>query len=245
MKRSRSKKAAAVRTAAALIAMLMAASAMTGCNDKNKNGNDVSETSSGTLLPSDSDIMEAAEAYNTETRPLEAGDDYAINKINNKSPEDALPGGYKLVGYTEEQQGKFYISDGKSQIIIRAYNYKEDLVDMAAWADNACANITMLNIISYARDTDFGEPENVKVCGFDGIRYESKMTQYQFSETEFDEKGDPLKIEQYHLRGRYYFFYSDQDAYVIMFDTLEENWDEQSAMFEEFVKDLEVTKTEY
>lgn len=228
------------KTCAALIAMLLAASIMTGCKDTQDSGEtEMSESSTSTSLL-DIPVSE----YNLESRPIEEGDDYAINKINNKSPEDSLPGGYKLMDYSEEDQGKFYLSD-KSEIIIRAYNYNEDLLDMATWADSACAAIRVSNITKKAQDTNFEEPENVTVCGFDGIRYDTEIIQYQFSKTETDENGNALKEEVFRLRGRNYFFYSDQDAYAIMFDTRAENWDEQVALFEEFVKDLEVTKTEY
>ena len=98
-----------------------------------------------------------------------------------------------------------------------------------------------MNIMMYARDTDFSEPENVKVCGFDGIRYDNEMIQY----FNFDEDGKPLEEGSLRLKGRCYYFYSEQDAYAILFETYEENWDEQVNNFEEFVKDLEITKTEY
>ena len=226
MKKIRSKK-----IGAAVIAVLMAALVMTGCKDKQ--GGEETETSATSLI--DTPVSE----YNTDTRPIADGDDYAINKINNKSPEDSLPGGYKLISFSEEQQGKLFVN-GKSEIIIRAYNYKEDLVEMATWADSACAAIVVSNITS-ARDTDFGDPENVTVCGFDGIRYENVMIQY----TQFGEDNRPIEEGSYRLKGRYYFFFTEQDAYVLMFDTREEDWDEQVKLFEEFVKDLEITKTEY
>ena len=232
MKRSYLKK-----TAAAIIAMLMAASLMTGC--KNNGGEKPSEATSGSELISAPDIE-----YNTETRPIAEGDDYAINKINNKSPEDSLPGGYKLVDYDEKNQGKLYLngeSQVMSQVRIMAYNYNEDLLDMATWADNACANLRMSNIMMYAMDTQFKDPEDVKICGFDGIRYDTDMTQY----TQFDENEKPMEEGSVKLKGRCYYFYSEQDAYAIIFETRAENWDEQIALFEEFVKDLEVTKTEY
>lgn len=225
------------KTCTAALAVLLAASLLTGCKD-NTSVEDETVTSSETVSQTD----EAME-FSTETRPIEEGDDYAINKINNKSPEDALPGGYKLMDYSEENQGKLYVSE-KSNVIIRAYNYNEDLLDMATWADSACAAIRISNMMA-ACDTIFEEPKDVKVCGFDGICYDTEIIQYQFSKTETDENGEPLKEEMYRIRGRNYFFYSEQDAYVIMFTTRKEDWDEQAVLFEEFVKDLEVTKIDY
>lgn len=220
------------KTAAAVIAALMTASLMTGC----KNGSDDENNDVSDFTAADTTFAEPM----TGTRPIENGDDYAINKINNKSPENSLPGGYKLFDFKEKDQGKFYLAD-KSQIIIRAYNYKEDLQDMATWADSACANIKISNIMMYARDTEFKAPEDVKICGFDGIRYDDDMKAY----TKFDEDGNKLEEGSYMVKGRNYFFYSEQDAYVIMFECMEKDWDEQVALFEEFIKDLEITKTVY
>lgn len=227
----------------------MTAAFFTGCNTDTPSSE---ETSSVSETTSDSKVGDVLESINnelneeeiiTETRPIADGDDYAINKINNKTMGDTLPGGYTLQDYTEEQQGKLY-TNGKSRIIIRAYNYKEDLQAMDVWADNACAIIKIGNITS-AQDTVFEDPENVKVCGFDGIKYDYQMIQYDFIAPEDDPDAEPVKTELYRFNARAYFFYSEQDAYIIMFDTREEDWDEQSACFEEFVADLEVTKTEY
>lgn len=235
------------KTTAAVIAALMAASVMTGCkNNSSDENNGVSDVT--TENTSDTTFAEPM----TGTRPLISGDDYAINKINNKSPENALPGGYKLLEYSEEEQGKLFLAD-KSQVIIRAYNYKDDLQDMATWADSACANMKLSNVLLYARDTDFKDPEDVKVCGFDGIRYDTDMIQYQFvdadgdehDENDGEEEHEHIKQEVARFKGRNYFFYSEQDAYVIMFECREENWDEQVELFEKFVKDLTITKTSY
>ncbi|MCH5194742.1 MAG: hypothetical protein J1F11_12335 [Oscillospiraceae bacterium] len=221
------------RTAAALAAVLTIALAMTGCKDKP--GSEEEETTSSVSL-----TEQPVSEYNFESTPIKEGDDLAINKLKNKSPEDALPGGYKLMDFSEAQQAKIYVN-GKSQIRIWAYNYKEDLLDMATWADSACANLRLSNIMNYGRDTDFSEPENIKICGFDGIRYDNEMTQY----TQFDDEGRPIEDGAVLFSGRCCYFYSDQDAYAIIFETLKEDWAEQSAKFEEFINDLEVTKTEY
>ncbi|MBP1561984.1 MAG: hypothetical protein J6C96_12195 [Oscillospiraceae bacterium] len=227
---------------AAVCAAVIAVSALTGCSDSGKNGGDTTEA---TLIQNNTaTTVSTAEtdAPNTdivtETRPLEEGDDYAINKINPKSPEGSFKGGYTMSGYDEENQGKLY-NNGKSKIVIRAYNYNEDLQDMATWADSACAIIKISNVLNASSDTEFKEPENVKVCGFDGIKYDYDITTYNFNED--GTKADVNAI----YKARAYYFYSEQDAYAIQFDTTEADWEEQSAAFEEFVADLEITKTEY
>lgn len=232
---------------AAVCAAVISAALFTGCKTGDPNSGNTSQTTgnedTGTTTAYLGDENDQYAEIITETRPIAAGDDYAINKINNKSPEDKLPGGYVLVSYTEENQGKLFMGE-KSKIIIRAYNYKEDLQAMDIWADNACALIKIANITS-AQDTVFEEPENVKVCGFDGIKYDYQMIQYDFIADENDPEAEAVKTELYRFNARAYYFYSEQDAYIIMFDTMEEDWDEQVALFEEFVADLEVTKTEY
>ncbi|MDE5859674.1 MAG: hypothetical protein K2H23_04735 [Oscillospiraceae bacterium] len=244
------KKITLKKITAALCAVLMLA-AMAGCSENNNdsnNGNnssDISQTQQGedsTVTTIDLGDDFDQEAVMT-SRALEEGDDYAINKINNITQGDTLPGGYSLQDYSEENQGKLY-NNGKSKIVIRAYNYKEDLQDMAIWADNACAMILIANITK-ACETVFEDPENVKVCGFDGIRYDYDIIQNDFIADENDPDAEPVKTEIYRYKARGYYFYSDQDAYVISFDTMEEDWEEQVKNFEEFVADLEVTKTEY
>ncbi len=229
---------------ALLCAAAMSAAVFAGCSDNDNKGGE-SETESVSEIDPYESVSEVLEEnqISTETRAIADGDDYAINKINCRSTEDPLPGGYTLSDYSEAQQGKLYMND-KSKIVIRASNYKEDLQAMDVWADNACAMIKMGNMTS-ACDTVFEEPENVKVCGFDAIKYDYQVIQNDFVPNESDPSADPEKIEMYRFKARAYFFYSEQDAYIIMFDTREEDWDEQVANFEEFVADLEVTKTEY
>lgn len=233
---------------AALLCAVLAVSVMSGCNSGNDGENG---TSSETTASSEQVSITAitgigdglVEDIETGTRPIAEGDDYAINKINNKSSEDTLPGGYVLQGYNEEQQGKLF-ANGKSKVVIRAYNYKEDLQDLATWADKACAIIKIANITD-ACDTNFDTPENTTVLGFDAVKYNYEIIQYEFIEDENNPEGEKIKNPIGTYKGIAYYFYSDQDAYAIMFDTAEDNWEEQSAAFEEFMNDLEITKTEY
>ncbi len=229
-----------IKFTAALCAALLSAAIFTGCGTDGENKtsdteamSQTSETTAATAVEIGGDDLNNAELT---TRPLEEGDDYAINKINPKSAEDSLQGGYTLVNYSEENQGKLY-TNGKSKAVIYAYNYKEDLQELAVWADNACA-LTVIQNITRACDTNYGEPENAKVCGFDAVKYDYEMIQY-----EFDENNEKKEAGRY--KARVYYFYSEQDAYIIQFDTAEADWEEQSANFEAFVADLEVTKTEY
>ncbi|MBQ7981306.1 MAG: hypothetical protein IJ305_06850, partial [Oscillospiraceae bacterium] len=68
---------------------------------------------------------------------------------------------------------------------------------------------------------------------------------YDFISNPNEPDGEAVKTELYRRNARAYFFYSEQDAYAVYFETMEEDWDEQVKLFEEFVADLEVTPTEY
>ncbi|MDE5577279.1 MAG: hypothetical protein K2J11_07825 [Oscillospiraceae bacterium] len=234
------------RKLAALICAFAAAAVLAGC--KPADGSDSSaQTSadaaggSANAAPAVTDIGDGlVEEMNTETRPITDGDEYAIDKINPKSPEDSLKGGYKMSGYEKEAQGKLF-ANGKSKIVIRAYNYKEDLQDLAVWADQACAVMKVANITA-ACDTLYGEPENITFLGFDTVKYDYEVIQYEFVS---GADGQEEKSERGRYKGIAYYFYSNQDAYAIMFDTAEANWEEQSAAFYDFIADLEITETTY
>lgn len=234
----------------ALICALAAAAVLSGCSGSGTEEGGSSQTSSeiSSETPGESDaavtITEIGEGLvddvTTETRPIAEGDEYAIDKINPRSPEGSFPGEYVLSGYEKESQGKLF-TNGKSKIVIRAYNYKEDLQDLAIWADQACAIMKIANITS-ACDTNYSEPENITYLGFDTIKYNYEIIQYKFVE---GADGQEEKKERGRYKGVAYYFYSNQDAYAIMFDTAEADWEEQSAAFEAFIADLEITETTY
>ena len=232
-------------TVAALLCAFAMTAALSGCSGNNNDGSVTADSSSA---PQTADDISAAtgiageldEDKMTETRPIAEGDEYAIDKINPRSPEGSFPGGYVLSGYDQSVQGKFF-TNGKSQIVIRAYNYKEDLQDLAIWADQACAITKIANITS-ACDTNYSEPENITYMGFDTIKYDYEIIQYEFIS---GADGQEEKSERGRYRGIAYYFYSNQDAYAIMFDTAEADWEEQSAAFREFIDDLEITETTY
>lgn len=216
-----------------IIAAALAAAVFTACTDKNPNETTAQTDGSATSAPENQEDM-------TSTRPLEEGDTYAINKISNKTEGDTLPGGYQLIGSKEEDQIKVY-SNGESGIKIAAVNYVEDFPeDMALWADSASANIVLNNMM--IAKTQFGDPVKTSVCGFDAIMYDYEMAYYDYSNYSGD--GD-LKTEDEVHTGRNYYFYSEQDVYMISFETLKTSWDQQLSNFEKFAADLQITKTEY
>ncbi|MDE6709243.1 MAG: hypothetical protein K2J76_02000 [Oscillospiraceae bacterium] len=228
------------RIISGILAAVCAAALMAGCSSQN---GDTSETTASqaadvTTVPPE----EAEDPFAVTT--IAEGDDYAINKISNKTEGEEFPGGYKLVNYSEEGQGKHF-ANGGSKVIIRSANYAESFPDLATWAESTSAGIVISNITNNSADTNFGEPVETKVCGFDAICYDYEMIVYDFVENPDDPNGDPVKQEHSRYMGRNYYFYSEQDVYAVMFDTTKEDWEEQLPKFEEFVADLQVIKKEY
>lgn len=216
-----------------IIAAVLTAASFAGCTDKNPDETTAQSNGSATSAPENQDDIAIT------TRPLKEGDTYAINKISNKTEGDTLPGGYKFLDSNEEYQIKLY-SNGTSGIKIVSLNYIEDLPeDMTVWADSASANIFLSNI-THAK-TQFGDPVKTTVCGFDAIMYDYEMAYYDYSDP--NNTGENLKtLDEKHL-GRNYYFYSDSDAYAVMFETLEKDWNEQLPNLEKFVADLQIAKT--
>ncbi|MBQ8786483.1 MAG: hypothetical protein IJZ61_02480 [Oscillospiraceae bacterium] len=222
----------------AVLSVLLAASMlMTGCSSgSDGNAEAAGDGSSSTQIVIDGNDMPDDSGEEMTTRPLEEGDILAIHKINPKTTGDVFAGGYKLVDEDEASQGKMYMNGG-SRVIIRAQNYKEDMQSLEIWADNACLMISFANVTA-ACDTVFGDPQKTTVCGYDAIMYDYDVLQYEFLDDGSKNQTDTFK-------GRNYYFYSDKDAYVLMFDTNDETYEEQLKCFEEFVADLEIANVEY
>lgn len=166
-----------------------------------------------------------------ETRPLEEGDQWAIDLIDATEKNGELAGGYDFLEYNLAEQGKLYMN-GASKVVINAHNYNEDMQALDIWADNACAMIKIKNITA-ACDTIFSEPKKTKVCGYDAIMYDVEIIQYKFIDNTTKEVYDTYK-------GRNYYFYSDKNAYAILFDTNDETWNNEVANFEKFMESLVV-----
>lgn len=166
-----------------------------------------------------------------ETRPLEEGDQWAIDLIDATEKNGELAGGYDFLEYNLAEQGKLYMN-GASKVVINACNYNEDMQALDIWADNACAMIKIKNITA-ACDTIFSEPKKTKVCGYDAIMYDVEIIQYKFIDNSTKEVYDTYK-------GRNYYFYSDKNAYAILFDTNDETWNSEVANFEAFMESLVV-----
>lgn len=222
------------KTAAALTALVMCAALFAGCS-KDKEPDETSATlpQSGELnIENDEEVREGV----MTTRPLDEGDVYAINKFK----VDPLPANYQLAAKSQENQGMVFVN-GVSKITVMAVNYKEDLQDLATYADSACAALKLNNML-YQSDTDFSEPQNTKIAGFDAITYDFTITQNDVEET-VDENGKKEVVSKTPIawyKSRIYFFYSDKDAYYALFETTKDDWDSTIGGFEEFMANVTI-----
>lgn len=227
------------RIISGILAAVCAAALMAGCSEQNS---DASETTASLSAEVTSVPDDGEDPFEVTT--IAEGDDYAINKISNKTEGEVFPGEYKLVNYSEENQGKHF-ANGGSKVIIRAGNYAEGFPELAVWAESTSAGIVISNITNNSAETNFGKAVETTVCGFNAIQYDYEMIVYDFVQNPDDPDGEPVKKEHSRYMGRNYYFYSEQDVYAVMFDTKKEDWEEQLPKFEEFVADLQVIKTEY
>lgn len=222
------------KAAAALTALVMCTAVLAGCS-KDKKPEETSDTlpQSGELNIEGGD--EAQEGVMT-TRALNEGDVYAINKFK----VDPLPANYQLAAKSQENQGMVFVN-GVSKITVMAINYKEDLQDLATYADSACAALKLNNML-YQSDTDFSEPQNTKIAGFDAITYDFTITQNEVEER-VNEKGNKEVVSKTPIawyKSRIYFFYSDKDAYYALFECQKDDWDSTIGGFEEFMANVTI-----
>ncbi len=222
------KKPGLIKAIAASAALCLTISALSACSDNNNNGESSVTTSAAEDTTSDTE-----ESISVGTmRPVAEGDTYAINKFT----VSELPEGYRLASKSQENQGLLFLSD-KSQVIVMAANYKEDLQPLEKFADSGCASIKFTNMISQS-DTDFSEPEKTTVAGFDAIRYDYDITVNEFIKENESDEGDGVKTPVDWFKSRIYFFYSDKDAFYFTFTTNAEDWDETIGAFEEFTANI-------
>lgn len=236
-----------MRSAAKILSFLAAVSciaAMTGCN--NGNENDTVETSD-TVSVSESvtsvydDTEETISIYTG--RAVENEEDLAIFKFHAELPE-----GYQVI--IDNAEGKQYASENGA-IMVKAQNFKEEFQDLAVFADQGCAMIKGNNMM-YQSDTDFSEPMNTTVAGFDAIRYDYTVTSYIFLyETDSqgsqvtNEDGSPIITDEKEIYGEYvdrvYYFYSDEDVFYIICEAPKETAEAAAPEFDSFIESITIT----
>ena len=169
--------------------------------------------------------------------------DLAIHKFNCEIPE-----GYQVV--VDSDEGKLYKSE-RASITIKAQNYKEEFMELPKFADQACANVKIGNMMTQA-DTVFSEPMETTVAGFDAIRYDYDVTAYIYLyETNADgsqklgDDGNPIITDQKEVYGKFhdriYFFYSDEDVFIVTMESPESEKDNVAAEFDKFLESITIT----
>ena len=149
----------------------------------------------------------------------------------------------------DDDTGKQLVSEN-ALIIIKAQNYKDEFVDLAEFADQGCAAIKINNML-YQADTEFSEPQNTTVAGFDAIRYDYTITAYRFlyqtdenGEEIKDENGNPVvsdeKVVEAVYKDSIHYFYSDEDVFYVICETAEENAEALAPVFEEFIASVSI-----
>ena len=239
-----------------ILAALFACAALTACAGGN------TQTGTTTAAPAaETTAVPAAETAETGTdvtldpraeealsapevgsfREVENEADLAIYKFSASIPE-----GFEAA--QDDKEGKIYASPDSS-IIIRAQNYKDQFQDLATVADNGCATIKVQNMY-YQADTEFSEPVNTTVAGFDAIRYDYTVKSYYFvHETDAEgnvvtnadgsaPEGEKTLVGEY--CDRVYYFFSDEDVYYFICETKAENKDKMDPIFDAFVESVKI-----
>lgn len=175
-------------------------------------------------------------------KEVENEEDLAIFKISFD-----LPAGWETS--IDNAEGKQFLSE-KGGVVVKAQNFKEEFQDLAVFADQGCAGIKLNNMLFQA-DTEFSEPMNTTVAGFDAIRYDYTVTAYQF-EFEVDEEGAQIIDENGdrivksknvigEFSDRVYYFYSDEDVFYIICEASKENAGSAAADFDAIIASAKIS----
>ena len=220
-----------MRSAKKIIAAVFALGIlMTGCG-KQETGDQIVTTAATPAfsVTSAGETLADAEADPEDTVSIYTGKtveneaDLALYKFNS-----TLPDGYETK--IDNSEGKMYASPNGS-IIVKAQN----------------------NNMMYQADTNFSNPQNTTVAGFDAIRYDYTVTAYIY-EYETDsagaqvtgDDGNPIITDQKDVLGEYvnrvYYFYSDEDVFYVICESRKENSEAAAKEFDEFISGVTITK---
>lgn len=228
-----------------IAAAVCAALLLTGCGGNNSDDDDpvatsAETTASETVIAGPFDGEEDISVYTG--RAVENEEDLAIYKISFDLPE-----GYETL--IDNAEGKQYSSEN-GQVVVKAQNFKEEFQDLAVFADQGCAGIKLNNMLFQA-DTEFSEPINTTVAGFDAIRYDYTVTSYIF-DFETDEEGNPKLdengdriVKSKNVLGEYvdriYYFYSDEDVFYIICEASKDKAEAAAAEFDSIIASAKIS----
>ncbi len=236
---------------AAALAACMALVMLAGCSETEK-GTETSSSASETTVAPGNETTEETVSIGTGRVP-ENVEDYAIFKYSSTPPE-----GYDTV--EESEVGNLYLN-GKAKITVQAQNYKEDYQELSVFAETACATFRVHNML-YQQDTTFGEPVKTKVAGFDAIVYDYEIIAYEFvhdedettaattaaetsadgAETTAQTTVTGVKTEVARFKGKLCYFYSDEDVFYVQFESAAEDFEKESAVFDDYLATVKISK---
>lgn len=150
-----------------------------------------------------------------------------------------VPEGWALLQDTD--MGKLYASANAS-LKIQATNFGADaeLNDLDTMADGAAASISISNMY-YQADTEFGDPVHCTVAGQDTVRYDYTVTAYIFTVDDEGNKTGEKEVAAVY-KDRLYALYNGTDAYYLMFETAESDYDRMSPVFDEMVESFTIAE---
>ncbi len=178
-------------------------------------------------------------------KEVENEEDLAIFKFNFEAPD-----GYEVI--VDSSEGKYlYNEELGASITVKAQNYKEEFTDLATFADSACANLKLTNML-YQADTDFDDPIDTTVAGFDAVLYYYYVTAYIYTyETDengdyvLDEDGNAIKTGDKEVYGEFsdcgYFFYSDEDVFYILCEAPKDTAEANFELVAQFIDSITIT----
>lgn len=229
-----------IKLASALLALSLL---MSGCSGSNSGEQ---ETSADTSASSVTDDEEDISIYTGSV--VDNEEDLAIFKF-----AADVPDGFEAV--IDSSEGKQYVnSELTASIIVKAQNYKDEFSELSIFADQGCAAIKLSNML-YQADTDFSDPVDTTVAGFDAIRYDYTVTAYIFlyetdenGENILDDEGNPIITDEKEVLEEYsnrvYYFYSEEDVFYIICEVTKDKAEEAQPYFDEFISSVSVSKAQ-
>jgi hypothetical protein len=170
-------------------------------------------------------------------REREGDDAFAIDKIN----VDPLPEG---AVYLEKSDVRTYIMAGDWDCDISAANYKDQFHDLDKYAESLMANM-VITFMYQTSDVIPEEPIKTTVGGYDAVLYnytiDEKLWQTDtdgFAVT--DAEGSEISYSGRHFTCRAYFFFSDNDAYYILFTTKTENYANAAPQWDQIIANVKI-----
>ncbi|MDR0947266.1 MAG: hypothetical protein LBM87_05955 [Ruminococcus sp.] len=173
------------------------------------------------------------------THSMAENEAFAIDRLSMPSE---LPGNYY---YSQKGENALTLYNNLARIDMRAQNHKEDFSpDLSVYAESAMASLAYTNLL-YKTDTVIDKVTDTKVAGFDAIEYDFTL---EVNEFEFDAEGnaviDENGNEKKHVAAVYksiaLFFYSETDAYYIIFETTDADFAAQEKLFRDVIDTITI-----